>query len=455
MRFLSLLFLLPFLSFAQDYNVRGFISNEKTGEAISNEKVTLLSKDSALVAGAMTDANGLFSIPKLKKADYIIKLSVAGFKKTYIPVSFDSDKKIIDIPIRLAPTDRTFDDIVVSADAKNKKTKPDVGTIKFDKEGVERIPVYGAESDVLGAVSVTPGVTVTGDQGGQFYVRGGTPIQNKTLLDGMTIYNPFHSIGFYSIFETELVKSVDIYTGGFESKYGGRVSSIMDISYRDGDRGSFGGKVSVSPFLAKLVLEGPLSKAKNGRLSPGSYVFTAKKSLIDYTAKTLYPKVNNGDGLPFNFTDLYGKVTFTGEGGSKVSVFGFHNQDSVNYNVADLNWQASGGGMNFLMIPSGSPVFIRGHVNGSNFMTTFSEDQVEPRFSKIGGFDLGFDFSYFLKNEGEMNYGFNFCGFNTQFTTYNEAKRKIEAFNFSTEIGAYYNYRRVSKKLTMGYAGWI
>jgi hypothetical protein len=130
-----------------------------------------------------------------------------------------------------------------------------------------------------------------------------------------------------------------------------------------------------------------------------------------------------------------------------VSFFGFHNQDSVNYSIADLNWQASGGGMNFLMIPSGSPVFIRGHVNGSNFMTTFAEDQVEPRYSKIGGFDLGFDFSYFLKNEGEMNYGFNFCGFNTQFVTFNEAKRKIEAFNFSTELGAYYNYRRVSKDL--------
>lgn len=447
MRILSFIFMFPILVFSQEYNVRGFISNEKNGEAISNEKVTLLSLDSTLVAGALTDANGLFSIPKLKKASYLLRINISGYKRVFISIEFPEDKRIIDIPIKLSPTDKTFGDVVVRADSKTKKTKPDVGTIKFDKEDVERIPVYGAESDVLGAVSVTPGVVVTGDQGGQFYVRGGTPIQNKTLLDGMTIYNPFHSIGFYSIFETELVKSVDIYTGGFESKYGGRISSIMDISYRDGDRGAFGGKVSLSPFLAKLVLEGPFSKAKNGRLSPGSYVFTAKHSLIDYTAKSLYPKINEGEGLPFNFTDLYGKVTFTGDNGSKVSFFGFHNQDSVNYSIADLNWQASGGGMNFLMIPSGSPVFIRGHVNGSNFITTFVEDQVEPRFSKIGGFDLGFDFSYFLKNEGEMNYGFNFCGFNTQFITFNEAKRKIEAFNFSTELGAYYNYRRVSKDL--------
>lgn len=270
---LKSLLILPFFfltlqgTLAQQYNVRGFVSNEKTGEAVSNEKVTLLSVDSVLVAGAMTDQNGLFSIPKLNPGSYILRLRVSGFKKTFIPIKLQGDKKILDVSIPLSPSDLIFDDVVVTAESKTKKTKPDVGIVKFDKTAVERIPVYGAESDVLGAVSVTPGVTTTGDQGGQFYVRGGTPIQNKTLLDGMTIYNPFHSIGFFSIFETELVKSVDIYTGGFESKYGGRVSSIMDISYRDGDRGSFGGKASVSPFLAKLVLEGPLSKAKNGRLS--------------------------------------------------------------------------------------------------------------------------------------------------------------------------------------------
>ncbi|NBU91327.1 MAG: TonB-dependent receptor, partial [Flavobacteriia bacterium] len=433
--------------FSQQYNIRGFVSDEKTGEAISSQKVTLLTTDSSLVAGAVTDQNGLFSIPKLAAGNYLLRIQISGYKKTIISVQLQGEKKIVDVAIALPPTERAFEEVTVTGESKTKKTKPDVGIIKFDQKGIERIPVYGAESDVLGAVSVTPGVTTTGDQGGQFYIRGGTPIQNKTLLDGMTIYNPFHSIGFFSIFETELIKSVDIYTGGFESKYGGRISSIMDISYRDGDRGSFGGKVSLSPFLAKLVLEGPLSKAKKGKLSPGSYIFTAKHSLLDYTSKSLYPRVNDGNGLPFNFTDLYGKITFTGDGGSKVSVFGFHNQDSVNYQVADLNWQASGGGLNFLLVPTGSPVFIRGHVNGSNFQTTFNEAQVQPRSSKIGGFDLGFDFSYFLKNEGEMNYGFNFSGFNTAFVTYNEAQRKIELYNFNTEIGAYYNYRRVSKNL--------
>ncbi len=431
--------------FAQDFNVRGYVYDQSNGDAVSFQKVKLLRKDSTILAGAITDLNGLFSIPKLAFGEYIVKVDNQAYELFATNVSFKEGKKILDLTIELKklPTTKAFDEIRITAENKTKRTEIEISKLKLDQKGLERIPSYGAENDIVGAFSVTPGVITTGDQGGQLYVRGGTPIQNKVLLDGMTIYNPFHSIGFFSIFETELVKNVDIYTGGFESKYGGRISSVMDITYRDGNRKEFGGKLSTSPFLAKLVLEGPIGKIKNDKPASGSYIFSAKHSLLDYTSKSLYPNINEGNGLPFNFTDLYGKVTFTGEGGSKVSVFGFHNQDSVNYSVADLNWEASGGGLNFLMIPSGSPVFIRGHVNGSNFQTTFSESATEPRFSKIGGFDLGFDFSYFLKNESEMNYGFNINGFNTQFVTYNEVQRKIEATNFTTEIGGYFNYRYV------------
>ena len=454
----SLLFL--FFSqalFSQDFTVRGFIYDKSNGEAMAYEKVKLLNIDSSVVAGAVSDINGFFSIPKLVMATYILKIENQKYERAYKNIVMTSKTKIYDLKFELIKKEniKEFDEIKVSAESKSKRTQVGISELKLDQKSLERIPSYGAENDIVGAFSVTPGVVTTGDQGGQLYVRGGTPIQNKILLDGMTIYNPFHSIGFFSIFETELIKNVDIYTGGFESKYGGRISSVMDITYKDGNRQKFSGKVSASPFLAKMVLEGPIGKAKKNELRSGSYLFSAKHSLLDYTSKKLYPRINSDDrrnlctnvsdanGLPFNFTDLYGKVTFTGDGGSKFSAFGFHNQDSVNYEIADLNWQASGGGINFLMVPSGSPVFIRGHVNGSTFKTTFSEASLEPRFSSIGGFDLGFDFSYFLKNEGEMNYGFNFNGFNTNFVTYNELERKIQVENFTTEIGGYFNYRKI------------
>lgn len=431
---------------AQDYNIRGFIYDKSNGEPMAFEKVKLLnSKDSLVVTGALTDVNGFFSIPKIQKGEYILKVENFAYQTYTQNVSVTVAKGILDVKIELEKGDgvKEIKEVNISAEEKKKRNEVQISQLKLDKKGLERIPSMGAENDIVGAFSVTPGVVTTGDQGGQLYVRGGTPIQNKILLDGMTIYNPFHSIGFFSIFETELVKNVDIYTGGFDAKYGGRISSIMDITYRDGNRKEFGGKVSASPFLAKLVLEGPLSKPKNGEASAGSYVFSAKHSLLDYTSKTLYPGINDGNGLPFNFTDLYGKMTFNGDGGSKFSVFGFHNRDSVNYSVADLDWKASGGGMNFLMTPSSSPIFIRGHVTGSSYETTFTESTYEPRFSKIGGVDAGFDFTYFLKNEGEMNYGINLGIFKTTFVTYNEAKRKIEAENFTPEIGTYFNYRLV------------
>jgi hypothetical protein len=446
--FLLLQLLLTVSVFAQDHTIRGFLYAQSTGEPIGFEKIKLLKKsDSSFVAGALSDVNGFFSIPKILIGSYLLKVDNPAYQEAIIPVEIKSAKGILDIKIELEKsTVKEIGDVTVTAESKQKKNEVMMSQIKLDKKALERIPKIGAENDVVMAFSVTPGVVTTGDQGGQLYVRGGTPIQNKILLDGMTIYNPFHSIGFFSIFETELVKNVDIYTGGFDARYGGRISSVMDISYRDGNKKEIGGKISASPFLAKAVLEGPIGKKRANGASPGSYVLSAKHSLLDYTSKSYYKLVNNPNGLPYNFTDLYGKVTFNSDGGSKFSAFGFRNTDSVNYTVANLNWKAAGGGMNVLLVPSSSSMMIKGHVNGSSFETTFSETASEPRLSKIGGFDMGFDFSYFLKNEGEMNYGFNFNGFNTEFVTYNEAKRMISATNFNTELGAYYNYRLVKNR---------
>ena len=439
-------------TFAQDFTLRGFVFNKSDGEPMPFEKVRLLRSDSTTVTGAITDVNGFYSISKLDKGEYILKVQSQGYKTLTEKVSVTASTGIKNTNFELEKLQSVLDieEVSVSADSKRKTTQVLISEIRMDKKSLERIPSIGGENDIVGAFSITPGVITTGDQGGQLYVRGGTPIQNKILLDGMTVYNPFHSIGFFSIFETELIQNTSIFTGGFDAKYGGRISSIMDITYRDGNRKKFGGKISVSPFLAKAVLEGPLSKGKDGKPSNGSYVISAKHSLLDYTSKSLYKRVNNGQGMPFSFTDIYGKLTFKSDGGSKFSAFGFHNKDNVNYSVADINWKQSGGGINFLLVPSSSPIFIKGHVNASNFSTQFTEyasnTESIVRSSSIGGFDLGFDFIYFLKNESEFDYGININGFTTKFKTFNEAKQKIELNNFSTQIGAYMSYKFVSPR---------
>ena len=111
----------------------------------------------------------------------------------------------------------------------NPSTEVKVASIKITNKDLQIIPTIGGEPDLAQYMQIIPGVIFTGDQGGQLYIRGGSPIQNKVLLDGMTIYSPFHSIGLFSVFDSDIIRTTDVYTGGFNAEYGGRISSIMDI----------------------------------------------------------------------------------------------------------------------------------------------------------------------------------------------------------------------------------
>ena len=130
---------------------------------------------------------------------------------------------------------------------------------------------------------IVPGVVFTGDQGGQLYIRGGSPVQNKVLLDGLVVYSPFHSIGLFSVFDTDIIRNTDVYTGGFSAEYGGRISSIMDIKTRDGNKKNFEGKLSASTFGSKLLMEGPLSKT-----GKSSFVFSGKTSYLNKSSELFY-----------------------------------------------------------------------------------------------------------------------------------------------------------------------
>lgn len=443
--FTLFLFSLGIQSFiSQTYStatLRGFVTDKETGEPAPFAKIFIVE----LSTGSVADLNGFFSIPKVPVGTYKVEATSVQYGKQTQTVSIDGSKAFVEIRFEME-SDKVLGEVVISAEQQQRTTQVQTSVTRMDQAQVERIPTIGGESDVLAAFSITPGVVTTGDQGGQLYVRGGTPIQNRTLLDGMTIYSPFHSIGFFSVFETELIKNVDIYTGGFSAKYGGRISSVVDITYRDGNKSKFSGKASLSPFMARLILEGPIAKLKDPKSSL-TYVVSGKQSLLQQTAKPLYPYMNDRDGLPFNFTDVYAKMTANLGGRSKISVFGFGMHDGANFDgIANMNWKSYGGGMNFSVLPSNSPLFIKGHVNASNYQLRLEENNVAPRFSSISGFEMGFDFSYATANSGEVAFGINVEGFSTNFETANEIGRVIKDENFSTEFNPYFNYRYVNTR---------
>ncbi|MEN8928673.1 MAG: TonB-dependent receptor, partial [Flavobacteriales bacterium] len=335
-------------------------------------------------------------------------------------------------------------------DAEESRTTIKMSVTKATGEDIKSIPSIGGDADIATYFQTVPGVVTTGDQGGQMYVRGGSPIQNKVLLDGMIIYNPFHSIGFFSVFETEIIRNADIYTGGFNAEYGGRISSIMDITTRDGNQGGMKGRASVSPFMAKILLEGPLKKPKELGDGSISYILTGKHSYLDQSSKVLYPYIDTtGEGLPFGFTDLYGKISFKGRNGSKINLFGFNFTDFVNYKaVSDLSWNSYGVGTNFLLVPGTSKVLIEGKVSLSDYKLQLIEENGQERKSGINSFNFGFDFKYFIK-ENELKYGIEVSGFGTDFSYVNSTNAKIEQNENTTELGSYLSYRIVKPRLVI------
>ena len=293
---------------------------------------------------------------------------------------------------------------------------------------------------------MVPGVVFTGDQGGQFYVRGGSPIQNKVMLDGMMVYNPFHSIGLFSVFETDLIRTADIYTGGYNADYGGRISSVMDITMKDGNKKRFSGAVGASTFGARVALEGPIVKQKSPGSGSSSFVLSVKNSYLEQSSKVFYDYIDE-DGLPFNFMDVYGKVSINAANGSKVSFFGFNFTDNVNNykSISDFGWKSWGGGANFVMIPGNSPVLIEGRFAYSEYTSKINSTTLNNRSSSIGGFNGGLDFTYF-NGKNELKYGIEVEGYKTEYILTNFVGSKIDQTENTTQIGAYFKYKAIVGK---------
>ena len=422
------------IAYSQTGNIRGFVYDKNSAEPIMFCNVIL----KGTTIGASTDINGMYNISKVLVGDYTLMVTYIGDDTSTVNITLKKGK-VITQNLEISESSVKLNEVRISAERSEMKTEVKAAAIKITKQDMEMIPNIGGEPDLAQYMQVIPGVVFTGDQGGQLYIRGGSPIQNKVLLDGMTIYSPFHSIGLFSVFDTDIIRNTDVYTGGFSAEYGGRISSIMDIKTIDGNKKEFGGKVSANTFGSKLFVEGPL--LGNGK---SSFVFSGKTSYLDKSSEILYKEpilYFDDKGLPYSYTDLYGKFSLHGNNGSKINVFGFNFQDKVDYeDISELNWTSQGIGSEFILIPGNSPVLIEGNFAYSSHDISLDEEASPLRKSGIDGFNMGFDFTYF-QPKGKIKYGFDIHGFSTDFTTYNSVNSKIEQKENTSEFSAYINYQ--------------
>ncbi len=440
---LSTLFLTQ-VAIGQEGSIRGHVYDAETGEAIIFANIVIEGTN----LGTNSDEDGFFTLTEIPVGEQNMVVSYLGYedKITSIVVK---ESSINYYKVNLDSGGVQLGVVDISAERQQAKTEVRISKIQVSKKQIKALPSTGGDADILQYLQVLPGIVSTGDQGGQLYIRGGSPVQNKILLDGLTIYNPFHSIGFYSTFETEIIRTVDVLTGGFNAEHGGRISAVVDINTREGNSKKLGGQLSVSPFMAKALFEGPLIKSEEGGTL--SFILTGKKSIIESTSQTLYSHatVNDTIGLPFGFTDTYGKLSYVTGNGSKFNFFGFNFDDSFsNPLVSQIDWNNNGGGVYFNLLPNASALTLNGIFGLSNYSIGIQEADETPRESLIKELNIGLDFNY-LTNESSVKYGIDLKSIRTEFDFTNPFNLQLTQKQTTTEISGFVKYRKAWDKIVI------
>ncbi len=429
---LFILLIASFSAFSQKTILRGNVIDNEDGNTVIAASVSLVGTNKI----DLTDNNGYFNLNDVPSGKQKIMVTYIGY-----------DTLIVDINIlpgtinykkmTIEQSTHVLKEVQITAGSIEKRTVVKAGVITVSPKQIKQLPSIGGDADIAQYLPVLPGIVSTGDQGGQIYIRGGAPVQNKIMIDGMTIFNPFHSIGIFSVFETEAIKTIDVNSAGFNVEHGGRVSAIVDIKTKDGNKKRFGGVVGVSPFNAKAVLEGPLVKINDEKAFSSSFLVSYKRSLLDITSKSLYSYINK-DGLPFSFEDYYGKINFGFDNGSKIDVFGFKFKDRVDYTKStNFLWDNAGGGINFVLNPAGSNFNIAVNANLTNYSIQLNELEQNPRTSSLNNYFVGANFTNYY-SKSELQFGVEIGGNATNLNYTNYLKNTIKQDDNTTEIAFFF-----------------
>lgn len=441
-RILALFFLVLWgsIGMAQTGILRGKVQDKDNGDALPFGYVKLLEINKKVEV----DMDGVYIFSKVPEGTYTLFATYASYDTFSKKVTVVANK-VQQVNIPLTKSFKVITKVKVKGGVGEISDKEvDISLTRITAREIELLPSVGGEPDLLQYLQVLPGAVFTGDQGGQLYLRGGSPVMNKVMLDGMVIYNPFHSIGLFSVFDADFIKTADIYTAGFGAQYGGRISAVVDVRTRDGNLTKPKRKISVNPFTAKINLEGPLRKYSYGN-AYSSYVFSYKTSYLAQSSNIFYPYIDQ-DVLPYTFNDLYGKLSFNSATGSYAKIFGFHFRDDVNFpNTTSYSWRSTGFGTRFYLLPQNSQVKLQGNMSYSDYGINQIEVDNKPRRSEINAFDLELHIINSLP-KGDFINGIEINAMQTNFEIFNANDRFIDQRESTTQFGLFSQYKVKTKR---------
>lgn len=241
--------------FSQNSVLSGYITDSKTGEAIIGANIT----GQTSKVGTTSNKFGYFTLNLKKDVLYHLQFSYMGYETKVIDIQISEDKFLM---VAITFSERSLNELVVVA-KKKLEERADMGKINIPVSTIRSLPSITGEADVMKAFQLMPGVQMGAENTNGLFVRGGSADQNLFLLDDVPLYSVNHLGGFFSVFDPSMLKSVDLYKGGFPARYGGRISSVMDIRTKDGNFYHKSGEFSLGVLSSKLFLEGPIKREKS------------------------------------------------------------------------------------------------------------------------------------------------------------------------------------------------
>ncbi|HLE33069.1 MAG TPA: TonB-dependent receptor, partial [Bacteroidota bacterium] len=300
-------------SFAQTSSIHGIVSDSLTGERIPYANVMLV----GLNRGTAANAEGFFLIPNLNPGTYELSVSSVGYRKKVETLVVPADKSL-EVNVRLVSQAIETEEVVISGTRKGRLAEIATSIHVMSPKEIKLTPVT-AQEDLFYSLQMLPGFVSTSDVSSRFFVRGGAGDQNLVLLDGMKIYSPFHALGVFSVFDPDIIKSVEVYTGAFPAEFGGRLSSVVNIYSKEPRLDRYSARAHVNSLSSKFALQGPLT----GGIS---WMANGRKSLFANTFKKIVR-----DDVPLSFYDVYMKGTAQPGGNTKIDVAFLSTFDQLQY----------------------------------------------------------------------------------------------------------------------------
>lgn len=376
------------------FTISGYIKDATNGEALIGATVYVTETQ----GGGVTNEYGFYSIT-LAASNYTLRYSYLGYSPITKIVQLDKNSRF---DIELFGEAEQLQEVVVQAGIEQANVQNlEMSTNKLDINTIKKIPSFLGEADLLRSIQLLPGVSTVGEGAAGFNVRGGSVGQNLILLDEAPVYNSSHLLGFFSVFNPDAVKDVKLFKGGIPSRYGGRLSSLLDVRLKEGNSKKFEATGGIGTIFSRLAVEGPLIKDK------ASFIIAVRRSYIDVLARPFVPLLQDGGAL--NFYDVTLKTNYNINKNNRVYLSGFFGRDNFKFERNQgFSWGNATGTLRWNHIFN-DRLF-------SNFTAVYSNYDYSLQFGRndndsfkwnsvISNYIFKPQFTYFLNNNNELNFG--------------------------------------------------